>query len=128
MIERNSSPSIEAEIAELEERIAEKRRTLETENHMVPTKDLVRQVVSDFQTAPHRVPTTTTSFEEASYLDNLPAPVDNQVSYLVERVFEKGLAHTIAEAKKLSPLEQDAFHDTLVEKIYDELKTRGSIA
>ncbi|OHA58878.1 MAG: hypothetical protein A2571_00655 [Candidatus Vogelbacteria bacterium RIFOXYD1_FULL_44_32] len=125
-MEQKIAQHIEAEIAELEERIAEKRRNLETENKIISDKDLVSEAITDFSATPRVVPPVAEG-SESSYLETLPEEVEQTVAYLVDRVFTKGLAKTIAEAKKLSFLDEDAFHDTLTDKVHAELKKRGLV-
>ncbi|MDQ5958060.1 MAG: hypothetical protein QG665_407 [Patescibacteria group bacterium] len=126
-MEQKISQHIEAEIAELEERIAEKRRNLESEQSIVDDRQLVGEVVTDLRSAP-RVVQLPPDEGDKSYLDSLPEEVEAQVEYLVDQLFKKGVAWTIKQSKKLPALEQDAFHDTLVEKLYTELKNRGLIS
>ncbi len=131
MIEKNTSANIEAEIAELSARIEEKRRELEKENNIVPDdKATVKAVVASFvpaATLPAGQAGGPTAGEDASYLDHLPSEVAATVDELVQKVFDRGLAKTIAEARRLPALDLDAFHDTLTDKVYDELKGRGLV-
>ena len=122
MIEHDSSPNIEAEIAELSRQIESKRLELEQKNNIVTDdKALVRDIITSANSA------TTTSAKivsdsnnnSDSYLDSLPVGVEKQVGQLVEKVFDRGLTKTIAEAKKLPALDLDAFHDTLTDRVYN---------
>ncbi|MEK7135978.1 MAG: hypothetical protein AAB821_00080 [Patescibacteria group bacterium] len=131
MIEHDSSPNIEAEIAELSRQIESKRLELEQKNNIVTDdKALVRDIITSANSA------TTTSAKivsdsnnnSDSYLDSLPVGVEKQVGQLVEKVFDRGLTKTIAEAKKLPALDLDAFHDTLTDRVYNELKSRGLVS
>jgi hypothetical protein len=127
MIEQNFSPNIEAEIAELTTRIEAKRRELEEKNNIkIDDKAVVQAVVTDFVSPPPSAPKTDNT--DDSYLDNLPLEVETHVSELVEKVFDRGLGKTIAEARKLPAFDLDAFHDTLTDKIYNQLKNRGLVS
>ena len=129
MIEQTSSNAhIEAEIAELSAQIEAKRRILESEQGIVEDRALVRQVVSDFvPPAQTTVSSAPPPSDNSSYLDNLSVEVREAVALLVAKVFERGLAKTITEARQMSALDLDAFHDTLTDKIYAELKNRGLV-
>ena len=62
-----------------------------------------------------------------SYLDNLSPESIKEVNRLIELVSEKGVKGAIAQAKNSNPFVLDAFHDALVDKLYEELKSRGLI-
>ncbi len=129
MLEQNSSAHIEAEIAELSAKIEEKRRILETEQGIVSDQSVVAAAIQDF------VPTTSLpahstqsqTTDDDSYLDSLPTETEALVKDLVDKVFDRGLRRTLGEARHLAALDLDAFHDTLTDKVYAELKSRGLV-
>lgn len=129
--------SIEAEIAELSKRIDEKRKLLETEAGVVEEKEVVRQAVAEkispsmpvstnsSATATATVPPKSSS--KTSYLDGLDKESVEQIQSLVALVFEKGFDAAIQEVSLMEPFIIDAFHDALVDRLYDELKSRGLV-
>ncbi|HEY4506424.1 MAG TPA: hypothetical protein VJJ24_03195 [Candidatus Paceibacterota bacterium] len=139
----NEAPNIEAEIAELSRQIDEKRRVLEESRGIsVEHKEALAEVVREhvfkdqapkFTPAPQPNPAVpppsggTTASGQKSYLDDLSPESATEVNRLIELVPTKGLMAAIAEAKNSDPFVLDAFHDALVDKLYDELKSRGLI-
>ena len=151
MAEEFSKNNIEAEIAELSAKIAEKRRQLEAGNGIVeersldPARDreLVRSALgekissavpqtapaSTTVTAPLSAPAATGTAVPAgkSYLDYLDEESRATVQALVDSVFAEGLEKTLKQLEMQEPFIIDAFHDVLTDKIYSELKNRGAI-
>ncbi len=144
MAEDLSKNNIEAEIAELSQKIAEKRKILEANAHMVDERDLVRGAVAEqlSNTVPTATTTQTastaatavtqtatqTSTKSAvgkSYLDFLDLESRDIVDRLVEEVFSKGMDKTFKALEMQEPYIIDAFHDILTDKLYLELKKRG---
>jgi len=138
----NEGPNIEAEIAELSRQIEEKRRTLEESRGIsVEHKEAISEVVREHvfkdraskftpqQPTPAVSPPRDrkTVISQQSYLDNLSPEMASEVNRLIELVPTKGLMAAIAEARNAEPFVLDAFHDALVDKLYDELKSRGII-
>ncbi|MBI3633767.1 MAG: hypothetical protein HY226_05775 [Candidatus Vogelbacteria bacterium] len=141
MPEDFSKNNIEAEIAELSQKIAEKRKILELGAHVVEERDLVKAVVGEkiSNTVPQAQATTaaaTTTQQTTpvvvvktddgkSYLDFLDPESRGIVERLVEDVFSKGMQKTFKELEFEEPYIIDAFHDVLTDKLYIELKKRG---
>ncbi|MEK9154996.1 MAG: hypothetical protein AAB596_02950 [Patescibacteria group bacterium] len=59
------------------------------------------------------------------YLKNSSSETKLEVEKLIDSVFHQGLAKAVNEAKNSNPAILDAFHDALVDKLYDELKKRN---
>lgn len=139
----SKNSSIEAEIAELSQKIAEKRRQLEVGKGIIEERELVKsalgekinntvpQVTSSVSntTSATVKPTTAGAFVPAgkSYLDYLDEESRLIVEQLVESVFTNGLEKTLKGLLIQEPFIIDVFHDVLADKIYDELKKRGAI-
>ena len=123
--------NIEAEIAELEAAITEKRGELEKLKGIESVgKEVVSEVVAETFGAAKSTSTpvaSDTDDDSTSYLDNLEPEQVEQVNALVDMVNNKGLRTAIAEAKKSEAFILDAFHDALVDKLHNELKERGII-
>ena len=140
MPEQLSNSSIEAEIAELSQKIAEKRQQLEAGKGIIEERDLLKSaVVEKFTSTPSQGATSTTtqttsqkvaqtavaSTADKSYLDTLDPDSRLIVEGLVESVFRDGMAKTLKDLELQEPYIIDAFHDELTDKLYDELKKRG---
>ncbi|MCL5733662.1 MAG: hypothetical protein M1334_03315 [Patescibacteria group bacterium] len=61
------------------------------------------------------------------YAKSAPEEIKMKIEKLVEMTFREGLGKATEEAKKQDPFILDAFHDSLVEKLYPILKQRGII-
>lgn len=128
---------LESEIAQLQQAIEEKRRILESEHGVTrEDKDLVRDVVSShiYNKTPTMTPAASTPAatssakpKTVSYLDTLDEEQVEKLNTLINAVSEKGIKKVIEEAKQADPFILDAFHDALVDKLYDELKSRGVV-
>ncbi|MBI3632109.1 MAG: hypothetical protein HY225_01540 [Candidatus Vogelbacteria bacterium] len=145
MSEDISKSNIEAEIAELSQKIAEKRKILESGAHIVEERDLVKaavaeklsNVVPQAQATQSTKATVTTNNTQQitpivvkndsgkSYLDFLDPESRQKVERLVEDVFTKGMEKTFKELEFEEPFVIDAFHDVLTDKLRMELKKRG---
>ncbi len=146
----SKNSNIEAEIFELSQKIAEKRRELEAGKGMVEERsfdtaqdrELVKAALGDkiSNTVPQAVvssavtgatikPAITGASAPAgkSYLDYLDEESRAIVESLVESVFTNGLDKTLKSLEVQEPFIIDAFHDVLTDKIHDELKKRGAI-
>jgi len=144
MAEILTGAGLEAEIAELSRQIEEKKRVLEGQSGIVrEDKELVSETVAE-----HFYPTPANLTAPASVGDdqapaNAPAPVPRSVSddYLatlppeqievlnsyVSMVPKDGIKATVNKLMAENPFILDAFHDVLVTRLYDELKTRGIV-
>jgi hypothetical protein len=61
------------------------------------------------------------------YAKTAPEEIKSKIEKLIEMTFKEGLEKATKEAKKQSPFVLDAFHDSLVEKLYPILRQRGII-
>ena len=137
--------NLEQEIADLQKMIEAKRDELEKSGGIVEEKDLVRQSVREMfldatepkagQTIPSQNSSTVTPTPATpqtvpttgSYLDYLDDQTAEMINGLVAQIGTKGITAVINEALAQEPFVVDAFHDALVDKLYDELKTRGLV-
>lgn len=123
--------NLEAEIALLNERIESKKKELEVARGVKPeTKEVLKEVITPqiYTNTGGTVkaggkPTTS----QSSYLDDIDKESVEKVNDLIDKIQEQGVEKTISEAKKSEPFILDAFHDALVDKLYDELKAHGHI-
>jgi len=138
--------NLEREIADIEKRLAEKKAALEqtqSEQPVTQEKDILREVVSEkaqefassYQPsapAPTQSATPATDdtlfppiSEPPSYLSN---ELKDKVQCLVNTAFTKGLTEAVKEVSKMNnPALLDAFHDVLVDQLYDVLIERGKL-
>ena len=123
------------EIAQLEQQLAEKRASLEqgsaeTQTEVPHEKELLRQVVGEKiqQHAPQYQPAPAKpqqDDDQSSYND--PQLVD-KVQELVNLAFTKSIDDAVRSVVKTgNPALIDAFHDVLVDKLYDTLLERKKI-
>ena len=141
----NNSTSLEAEIAELSRQIEVKRKQLESERGIVSDREVVHetlvedfisnetsttneQVGLDLTQAKPVAQVTQTSAVGQSYLDTLDDQSVAVINNLISLVPVEGIKKTIKQALTHPPFILDAFHDALVDKLYDELKTRGLVS
>jgi len=136
----NKSKDLESEIALLSEQIDNKRRLLEAERGMVSDKEVLKETVAENFFTDTELNKSGTSesvglniksdstHQSASYLDSLDDTSVEQVNTLVQMVSDQGIRKTIKHAISNTPFILDAFHDLLVDKLYDELKSRGLIS
>ncbi|MBI5139908.1 MAG: hypothetical protein HZA94_00435 [Candidatus Vogelbacteria bacterium] len=142
MSEDFSKNSIEAEIAELSQKIVEKRKQLESKSGVVEERELPRSAIGEqLGQAVVSPPSTSVasssqpkpgmvSFDPAggkSYLDYLSDESREIVTSLVSIAFDKGINEAIKVAEAQEPFILDAFHDVLRDKVFQEMKTRGLI-
>ncbi|MFA6254238.1 MAG: hypothetical protein WC640_03260 [Candidatus Paceibacterota bacterium] len=139
--------NLEVEIAELQKMIEAKRDQLEKEGGIVEEKELVRQSVKEMfldKAVPSTAPQTNTAQTTAvanqtaisagqtvpsngSYLDYLDPQTTEIINNLIGEIQSKGITPVIDEVAGQEPFVVDAFHDALVDKLYDELKARGLV-
>lgn len=143
MAEDFSKSNIEAEIFELSQKIAEKRRELEAGKGIVEEREIIKLALGEkiSNTVPQTNAVTSDTTNTAvrpttsggavptskSYLDYLDEESRAIVEQLVESVFTNGLEKTLKGLEMQEPFIIDAFHDVITDKIYDELKKRGVV-
>ncbi len=123
--------TIEQEIAQLEKQLQEKRANLEQQpeqKESLPDKEVLRQVVGEKiqQHMPQYVPKPTPPPQnDVSYL---AGELKDKIQELVNHVFQVSLDQGIKEAvNSKNPALIDAFHDVLVDQLYDTLLERKKI-
>jgi hypothetical protein len=121
---------LEADIERLSREIKEKKELLE--NKGVSNKELLKQTLGPIVKQTGRIQPTQTNIQPADdnkflsdYLKDAPADVKIKVEKLIDSAFRHGLSGAVNEARRFDPFILDAFHDTLTDKLYDELKKRG---
>lgn len=131
--------NLEQEIAELQRKIEEKRNLLEQQGGIIEEKEFVRESVKEIlpqaQAQTEQTPETVrpavkveAPTGEVSYLDHLDEESLGIVNSLIEELPTLGLAKVVTKAESYNiPYLVDALHDALVDKLYEELKSRGFV-
>ena len=127
-----SGATIEQEIAQLEKQLQEKRANLEQQpeqKELPPDKEILREVIGEKiqQNAPAHIikPTPSAPTDDTG---PIPAELKDKIQELVNHVFQVSLDQGIKEAvKSKNPALIDAFHDVLVDQLYDTLLERKKI-
>ena len=127
-----SGATIEQEIAQLEKQLQEKKANLEQQpeqNEFQPDKEILRGVVGEKiqQNAPSYVPKSTPQ-TQTDDIGSVPVELKDKIQELVNHVFQNSLDQGIKEAvKSNNPALIDAFHDVLVDQLYDVLLERKKV-
>lgn len=126
--------SIEQEIVQLEKQLQERRAALEhkpSDSEALPSeKETFREVVTEKiqQHAPQYTPPPViknTDNDERSYLSQ---ELKDKIQELINTVFNKSLNDGIKEAVQSdNPALIDAFHDVLVDELYETLLERKKV-
>jgi hypothetical protein len=122
--------NLEADIERLSKEIAEKKNLPEYKE--ISEKELIKQVLQPLikTTADGERQATSEKRESVEkrilpdYLSDSPAEIKIQVEKLIDSVFHQGIDKVVKTAKQGNPFVLDAFHDALVDKLYEELKKR----
>ncbi len=134
-----SGATIQQEIAQLEQQLQEKKAGLDqlSEQKESPSdKEILRQVVGEQiqQNISASSGAPTQSFQQSSKpktddsLGHLTQELKDKVQELVNFVFQNSLDQGIKEAVKLNnPALIDAFHDVLVDQLYEALLERKKV-
>jgi len=130
---------LEREIASLEEKLKEKRAAL-GHNERGPEaitndKEIIRDIITDqIQDVTLKAPIEPSAGPAVPPIQNIPTPdssadpVAGHVQVLVQIALGKGIKEAIEAAVQTNnPALIDAFHDTLVDQLYDELVARKKV-
>lgn len=135
----NHAGDIESEIAELSRQIEDKRRLLEQKQGVISNideKELLKEAIADsFSLGEAEISETPEQTENLNqevkqtptghYFDYLPEDSIAKVNQLISQVPQVGILGVIKKARQETALVLDAFHDALVDKLYEEMKSRG---
>ncbi|MFA6476357.1 MAG: hypothetical protein WCV68_02965 [Candidatus Paceibacterota bacterium] len=134
--------NLELEIAQLQQKIEEKKNQLEQQGGIVEEKELVGSALREIFTgasAPSGASlpatsaavtakaSTVTDDKSISYLDNIDDQTAETISLIIQKLPETGIAKAVSEAELAGPFLVDVLHDALVDRMYDELVQRGFI-
>jgi hypothetical protein len=127
-----SGATIEQEIAQLEKQLQEKRANLgqqPEQKELSPDKEMLREAIGEKiqQSAPTYIPKPTPQ-TQTNDTDSISQELKDKIQELVNHVFQNSLDQGIKEAvKSKNPALIDAFHDVLVDQLYDTLLERKKI-
>lgn len=134
-----NQPTIEQEIAQLEKQLSEKRAALGGDKPFDKTqgreaepteKELLRGVVGEKiqQQAPQYQPVPAKPQQDDAAQSYILPELKDRVQELINLVFNKGLDDGIKEAAKSNNFALiDAFHDVLVDELYNMLVERKKL-
>jgi|GEM_PF-5690368 hypothetical protein len=138
-MENTSLNVLEAEIAELQQKIETRKNLLEQQGGIIEEKKLVSNAINEMFTgsggvlasqAPGssaQVSTGKTSDPDVSYLSSVDEETVRDVNALIQKLPSLGISGIVKEAELGGPYLVDVLHDILVDKMYEELTQRGLI-
>ena len=131
------NPTLEQEIADIEQRLAEKKAELGKEEVGAALKEQVQEKVPEYlprpsaEIEPQRIEQPSPTLpaqpiaEPPSYFSE---ELKSKVQELVNMAFAKSIEEAVKEASKSNnPALIDAFHDVLVDQLYNTLIERGKL-
>lgn len=123
--------NFEQEVAQISQAIERKRNVIERENGIVEEQEVAKEAIREaIQTEkPNQAQLVQQSDGSANdgYLSTLDETHKAKINELVTTMREKGIKQAVQDAQEDDPYLLDAFHDTLVDTLYDELKEKGYI-
>ena len=123
-----STPSLEQQIASIESDLAQKREALREQNKELPhDKEILHSVVREkiHATSPQ---TVTPPPSDDTTAVAVPPELHQKVQALVNIAFTKSIDEAIKEVKATNNAALiDAFHDLLVDELYNHLLERGKL-
>jgi len=126
-------PVAQQEIAELEQKLAEKKKELieknEPERH---NRELIKEIIKEKIEIPKLPKTKTAPLSQKLVIKKVKQlkteKKERQIELLTDLALERGVIHAAEVAKKLdSPYILDEFHDSLVDELYDYLMKQGKL-
>jgi len=131
--------TLEQEISAIEQKLAEKKAELNKEELHTVVKEQIQEKMPEYQ--PQNPTTSSLSTDSGSSATLLPATpptasvpaylsdeLKSKVQELVNMAFNQSIADAVKAASKLNnPALIDAFHDILVDQLYNTLIERGKL-
>jgi len=128
-----NQPTIEQEIAQLEKQLSEKKAALgqtEVKDSAPSEKEILRDVVGERirQQVPQYQPAPAKPKQDDTAQSYVLPELKDKIQELVNLVFNKSLDEGIKEVSKSNnPALIDAFHDVLVDELYNALVERKKL-
>lgn len=121
-------PKLEREIAEIEQKLAEKKQELNRETLYSVVQEKIQEHISDYQPVAPSDDSAVAPPPVTEPLVHLPDEFKNKVQELVNIAFNESLDTAFKALKQTgNPALIDAFHDVLVDQLYDVLVERGKL-
>src|SRR3989344_2653630 len=129
MAEVAKSPSLEQEIAQIEQDLAMKRESLREQNKELPhDKEILHSVVKEKLNPAMPSPAPAPDPSTSSGSSTIPPELHQKAQALVNVAFTKSINEAIKEARATNNAALiDAFHDLLVDELYQHLVERGKL-
>lgn len=123
------TPSLEQEIADIEQELAQKRELLREQGKELPhDKEILHSVVREKLNPATPVPSAPGAGTGQVPPPILPPELHQKVQALVNVAFLKSIDEAIAQVKATNNAALiDAFHDVLVDELYAHLVERGKL-
>ncbi len=128
MVDVFKSSQLEQEIVQIEKDLATKRESLREQNKEMPhDKEILHSVVREKLNPAMPSPTPAPSTPAPS-TTTIPPELHQKVQALVNVAFMKSIDEAIKEARATNNAALiDAFHDLLVDELYQHLVERGKL-
>lgn len=129
--QKGTSPQLEAEIQELEQKLAEKKRLLEQSGETperidkrtifsAVLKEHIEQKVKEHHSTSPQPPAKPPETTEKEI-------IEQKIKPLIEIALTQGVEKAMKSVKEMTPYEIDAFHDQIVNHYYEMLLARGKL-
>lgn len=137
-----SSQTLHNEIAQIEQSLAQKKEQLKTEQDtgkmesMPDDKEVLHEVVGEHINSDVSAPTATQTDDSQTTLppltDDIPSYMTPELQSKVQSLVNMAFSDSIDKAAKMAketrnPALMDAFHDAIVDQLYDHLVEQGKL-
>lgn len=127
--------NLEQEIAAIEQKLAEKKAELNKEDLHAVVKEQIQEKLPKYQPSTSPAPQVNTDLPQPSgniSAGTAPSYLSDELKDKVQELVNLAFTHSIADAVKAAsklnnPALIDAFHDVLVDQLYDTLLERGKL-
>ncbi|TSC75187.1 MAG: Uncharacterized protein G01um101444_33 [Parcubacteria group bacterium Gr01-1014_44] len=117
------NPILEQEIADIEQKLVEKKAELNKDEVHIVVKEKIQEKVPEYQSVAPATPSPTA--QAPSYLSD---ELKDKIQELVNIAFTQSIEEAVKTVTKLNnPALIDAFHDVLVDQLYNTLIERGKL-
>ena len=114
---------LEADIKKLAGEVLRHREA--PENQALTDQEVLKQSIQSLNSAPEEISQKSSESPLPDYAVGASSETKLEIEYLLDIAFHKGIEAANSAARNASPFVRDAFHDSLVGKLYPELKRRG---
>ncbi len=133
------NPTLEQEIADIEQKLAAKKAELSKEELHTVVKEQIQEKVPEYQPSVSPPAPNPIATEPSQAVPVIPPPTAQAPSYLSDELkdkiqelvniaFNQSIEEAVKTVSKLNnPALIDAFHDVLVDQLYNTLLERGKL-